>query len=67
MSELLFEGYGVPSVTYGVDSLFAFSRTGLKDGLAVGMGHQSTTLIPVVNGRGVLSSARRSVSPLTSF
>ena len=62
-SELLFELYNVPSVTYGIDSLFAFSRQKQENGLAVGMGHNATTVIPVVGGRGVLSRAKRWVTP----
>lgn len=58
-SELLFELYNVPSVTYGVDSLFAFSRQKHKDGLAVSLGHQASTIIPVVNGKGIMSRAKR--------
>ena len=61
-SELLFELYNVPSVTYGIDSLFAFSRQRHKDGLAISLGHQASTLIPVVDGRGVMSRAKRYVS-----
>lgn len=59
MSELLFEAYSVPSVTYGVDTLFSFSRTGARDGVAIGMGNASTHIIPVVGGRGIMSSARQ--------
>jgi hypothetical protein len=58
-SELLFELYSAPSVTYGIDSLFAFSRHRHQDGLAVSLGHNASTVIPVVNGRGVLSRAKR--------
>lgn len=60
-SELLFELYGAPEVTYGIDSLFAFSRHGHKDGLSVHLGHNATTVIPVVDGRGVLTRAKRYV------
>jgi actin-related protein 5 len=58
-SELLFEMFNVPSVTYGVDSLFAFSRQKHADGLAINMGHNATTVVPVVGGKGVLSRAKR--------
>ncbi|KAL7418884.1 Actin-related protein 5 [Cryptotrichosporon argae] len=58
-SELLFELYGAPAVTYGIDSLFAFSRQQHQDGLAINMGHHATTIIPVVGGRGIVSRAKR--------
>lgn len=58
-SELLFELYGAPSVTFGIDSLFAFSRQRHQDGLAINLGYNATTVIPVVAGRGVLSRAKR--------
>lgn len=58
-SEMLFELYGAPSVTYGVDSLFAYSRQKHADGLAINMGHNSTTIIPVADGKGILSRAKR--------
>jgi actin-related protein 5 len=51
--------YNAPSVTYGIDSLFAFSRQKHSDGLAINMGHNATTVIPVVNGRGILSRSKR--------
>lgn len=63
-SELLFEMYNAPSVTYGIDSLFAFSRQGKSDGLSIGMGHNATTIIPVVEGKGILSRAKRYVQDL---
>jgi actin-related protein 5 len=56
---MLFELYGVPSVTYGVDSLFAYSRQNHADGLAINMGHNATTLIPIADGKGILSRAKR--------
>jgi actin-related protein 5 len=56
---MLFELYGAPSVTYGVDSLFAYSRQKHADGLAINMGHNSTTIIPVADGKGILSRAKR--------
>lgn len=82
-SELLFEAYGVPGVTYGVDSLFAFEhiqarRKGLlslgktakrgkgresagrgESGLVLNMGHMSTTLIPVLDGKSLMNRAKR--------
>jgi actin-related protein 5 len=87
-SELLFEAYNVPSVAYGVDSLFAFEglqarrkgllvapgkgktkRGGWKDsaakgesGLVINMGHMSTTLIPVLDGKSMMNRAKRYAS-----
>ncbi|EIW73296.1 hypothetical protein TREMEDRAFT_59461 [Tremella mesenterica DSM 1558] len=46
-SELLFEMYGAPSVTFGIDSLFAFSRQRHQDGLSISLGHNATTVIPI--------------------
>ena len=54
MSELLFECYGVPAVTYGVDALFsAHSNLGIEEGtdaLVVASGHQTPYVLPVLNG-----------------
>ena len=54
MSELLFECYGVPAVTYGVDALFsAHSNLGIEEGtdaLVVASGYQTTYVLPVLNG-----------------
>lgn len=58
-NELFFEAYDVPSVAYGIDSLFSYRHNGGKDGLVVSSAHESTHIIPVVNGRGVLSQAKR--------
>lgn len=62
LSEMLFEGYGVPSLAYGIDSLFAYDynqAAGGSNGLVIDAGNESTNVIPVVNGRGVLSLAKR--------
>lgn len=62
MSELLFEGYNVPSVNYGVDSLFSFhqnSPTSTGDGLIISSSTASTHVIPVLDGKGIMSSAKR--------
>lgn len=66
-SELLFELYNAPSVAYGVDSLFAFSRQTQEDGLVLSLGNNASTVIPVVAGRGVMSRAKRyvAISPQT--
>lgn len=64
MSELLFEGYNVPSVSYGVDSLFSFynnNPTSTADGLVVSSGTSSTHVIPMLNGQSVMTSAKKRV------
>ncbi|ODN97180.1 hypothetical protein I350_08160 [Cryptococcus amylolentus CBS 6273] len=58
-SELLFELYNAPSVTYGVDSLFAFSRQKKRDGLAINLGHQTTTVIPIFDGKALIGQSKR--------
>lgn len=61
MSELLFECYDVPSVCYGVDSLFSYSQNmdGIKDGLIVSIGYHATHIIPVLRGKMDVERARR--------
>jgi actin-related protein len=62
-SELLFECYGAPSVAYAVDSLLSLSRNSpaasRRDGLVVSFNTASTSVIPVLDGAGVLSQAKR--------
>lgn len=59
-SELLFEAYGVPEVSYGVDSLFAAYANGVEgDAVVVNAGHTNTTVIPMVKGRGILGNSKR--------
>ncbi|KAG0262784.1 Nuclear actin-protein involved in chromatin remodeling [Mortierella polycephala] len=62
MSELLFESYQVPSVTYGIDSLFSLYANGperSKDGIVVSAGHQYSHVIPISNGKVHLEHAKR--------
>eukprot|EP00741_Cyanophora_paradoxa_P009455 tig00000144_g9159.t1 len=63
MSELLFEGYGIPSVCYGIDGLFSFHHyaapRSLKDGLVVSLGHSACHVIPVLNGSPVINKSKR--------
>lgn len=59
MSELLFECYGVPAVSYGIDALFSLyahrARAGatadLGHALVVSVGHGATHVMPVIDGR----------------
>lgn len=59
MSELLFECYGVPSVCYGVDSLFSLNSNNFDNALIISCGFQSTTVIPVLNGNVCGDKSRR--------
>lgn len=59
MSELLFEGYRAPSVSYSIDSLSSFYQSGQQDGLVISSSTVSTHVIPVLNGKGILGNAKR--------
>ncbi|KAF2766470.1 actin-related protein, ARP5 class [Teratosphaeria nubilosa] len=59
MSEILYELYSVPSVAYGVDSLFSYRYNGGDTGLVVSSANMSTHLIPVVDKQPLLSHATR--------
>ena len=59
MSEILFDLYNVPSVAYGVDSLFSYSYNDGITGLVVSTANTSTHLIPVVDRQPLISHATR--------
>ena len=62
MSELLFETYSAPSVSYGIDALFSYRQnvdTSDSTGLVISLGNNATHVIPVIDGRGILSQAKR--------
>lgn len=59
MNEMLFEAYGAPSVTYGLDSLFSYRYNKGTSGLVISSGHTSTHVIPVLEGRAQLQSCAR--------
>ncbi|XP_035892239.1 actin-related protein 5 [Anopheles stephensi] len=60
MSELLFECYDIPGLSYGVDSLFSYySNQRAKNGLIIATGYHTTHVIPVMNGRIVVENVRR--------
>lgn len=60
MSELLFEAYNVPSICYGMDALFAAHANRIdNEGLVVSSGRNTTLLVPIVGGRGILDSSKR--------
>ncbi|XP_061114656.1 actin-related protein 5 [Conger conger] len=58
MSELLFECYRVPHVSYGVDALYSFCHNNRKQGmeppqtgLVISSGYHCSHILPVINGR----------------
>lgn len=59
MNEMLFEGYGAPSVTYGLDSLFSYRYNRGTSGLVISSGHAATHVIPVLSGKPQLHSCAR--------
>ncbi|TFK38658.1 actin-like ATPase domain-containing protein [Crucibulum laeve] len=64
-SELMFELYSVPSVAYCVDGIMSFYQNSTpqspftSDGLVVSFNTASTSIIPILSGKGVLSQAKR--------
>ncbi|KAH7100193.1 actin-like ATPase domain-containing protein [Auriculariales sp. MPI-PUGE-AT-0066] len=63
-SELLFELYNVPSVCYAVDGLMSFSQnlppnSAENDGLVVSFNTFSTSIIPILDGKGIMSHSKR--------
>lgn len=60
MSELLFECYDVPSICYGIDSLFSFTQNSLdNNGLVISIGYYTVHIIPVLNGHAQYTKIRR--------
>ncbi|XP_061745233.1 actin-related protein 5 [Nerophis ophidion] len=54
MSELLFECYGVPHVSYGVDALYSFhhnNRQPPQTGVVLSSGYHCSHILPVLDGR----------------
>ena len=63
-SELMFELYSVPSLAYCVDGMMSFYHNNLPseapfDGLVVSFNTASTSVIPVLGGKGIMSHAKR--------
>lgn len=66
-SELMFELYSVPSLTYCVDSVMSFYHNNLPsppvpfaaDGMVISFNTASTSVIPVMQGKGIMSHAKR--------
>ncbi|KAL4218734.1 Actin-related protein 5 [Mactra antiquata] len=63
MSELLFECYGVPKITYGIDSLFSWYKNhqnpATGNGMVIGCGYQTTHILPILNGKIDIQHCRR--------
>lgn len=61
MSELLFECYQVPSVCYGIDSLFSFNFNDNPNGTAliISIGYTTTHVIPYIDGKHIADKIRR--------
>ncbi|TIA91978.1 hypothetical protein E3P99_00835 [Wallemia hederae] len=60
MSELLFEAYSTPKVSYGVDSLYSFYNSHhMSDGLIINTSANTTSVVPVLDGRGIFSTCKR--------
>ncbi|PFH50709.1 hypothetical protein AMATHDRAFT_75400 [Amanita thiersii Skay4041] len=65
-SELIFELYSVPSLAYCVDGPMSFYQNNREtsehftsDGLVLSFNTASTSVIPILNGKGLLSHAKR--------
>ncbi|KAJ2630759.1 Nuclear actin-protein involved in chromatin remodeling [Coemansia sp. RSA 1290] len=62
MSELLFECYDVPSVTYGIDSVWSYYKnmgTFATDGLVFGSGTSASHIIPIYDSRAQIDLCKR--------
>jgi len=59
MSELLFDLYDAPSVSYGIDSLFSYNYNGGRTGLVTSAGYMSTSIIPVIDSKPLFSHVTR--------
>ncbi|EDV91244.1 GH15134 [Drosophila grimshawi] len=64
MSELLFECYNVPAVSYGIDALYSWRHhqqmhKQVADALIISFGYSTTHVIPVLGGRMQLEHVRR--------
>ncbi|KAI9009163.1 putative chromatin remodeling complex subunit [Hyaloraphidium curvatum] len=62
VSELLFEGYNVPSVCYGIDALFSYHANTpdpSSGGLVISSGHEATHVLPYTPGNALYELVRR--------
>jgi actin-related protein 5 len=65
-SELMFEQYSVPSLAYCVDSIMSFyhdqpepKEPFTSDGLLISFNTASTSVLPILSGKGIMSHAKR--------
>ncbi|KAF9523637.1 actin-related protein Arp5p [Crepidotus variabilis] len=67
-SELMFELYSVPSLTYSIDGVMSFYQNHrttplnspfMSNGLVISFNTASTSVIPILRGKGILSLAKR--------
>ena len=72
----MFELYSVPSLTYAVDGVMSFylnnrptspSTSLTASGLAISFNTASTSVIPILDGKGIMSQAKRCVIHLVRF
>ncbi|XP_065674500.1 actin-related protein 5 [Hydra vulgaris] len=61
MTELLFEGYCVPKIVYGIDCLFSlnYNKPDLQDGLVIRCGYQTSHILPILNSKFDAVACRR--------
>nr|CAI5829204.1 unnamed protein product [Callosobruchus analis] len=63
MTELLFECYDVPGITYGVDTLFAYHHHHLEkpksDALILSLGYQTCHVMPILHNKVIFENVRR--------
>lgn len=59
LSQLLFETYQIPSLAFGVDSLFSFYQNNGKSGLVLGTNHEASYIIPVSNEKPMVDISKR--------
>ncbi|QLG72535.1 hypothetical protein HG535_0D02430 [Zygotorulaspora mrakii] len=59
--QLLFECFDVPGVAFGIDALFSYygNNSSNSTGLVIGCGNEDTNVIPIIEGRGILTDAKR--------
>ena len=68
MAELMFELYGVPSLTYGIDMMFSYyynnyenikNNTGLGTCLIISSSNQVTHILPIIDNKIDIKNTRR--------